>query len=214
MARWQVVLIAGDNAEPVFDNAINWLSGWLASRGVSPGEIHRLSARPREAGVEPATSARVLQRIASLGARPGEGCFVFITSHGKQGAGIRLAASGDFLRPDALAQALSIGCGAVPTVVITSACFSGAFTGGAMRAPNRIIISAARPDRPSFGCQADRTYTVFDECLLGVVQRAPTWRAVYDQSLGCVGQREREMSVLPSQPQAWFGAAVRDLAVR
>src|SRR5215471_6414835 len=66
VARWQVVLVAGDNAQPVFDNAINWLSGWLASRGVAPADIHRLSAHPREPGVEAATSARVLQRVASL----------------------------------------------------------------------------------------------------------------------------------------------------
>jgi len=74
-----------------------------------------------------------------------------------------------------------------------------------MRAPNRLIITAARPDRPSFGCQADRTYTVFDECLLSVLPQASTWRRVYDADLACVRQRERELGVLPSQPQGFFG---------
>ena len=214
VSRWQVVLVAGDNAQPVFDNAVDWLARWLADHGVAPTDIHRLSAHPPDSGVEAASAGAILRRIASLPARPGEGCLVFITSHGKQGAGIHLAYSAEYLRPEPLAQALSMGCGTAPTVVILSACFSGAFTTGAMRAPNRIILSAARPDRPSFGCQADRTYTVFDECLLGVLPRAATWRAVYDQSQGCVREREHQMSVLPSQPQAWFGAAVRDLAVR
>jgi len=99
-------------------------------------------------------------------------------------------------------------------VVILSSCYSGAFTVGAMRAENRIIITAARADRPSFGCEADRTYTVFDECLVAALARAPTWRAVYASSLGCVRTRERQFRMLPSQPQASFGAAVRDLAVR
>jgi len=212
---WQAVLVAGDDAQPVFDNAVDALAHWLAERGVPISDIHRLSASraPRDSTVEPASAERVLQRIASLRAQPGA-CLVFITSHGEREEGIWLADSGEFLRPAALAQALSVGCSAVPTVVILSSCYSGAFTVGAMRAQNRIILSAARADRPSFGCQADRTYTVFDECLLAALPRAPTWRAVYAASLGCVRARERQLAVLPSQPQASFGAAVRDLAVR
>ena len=215
-ARWQAVLVAGDAAEPVFDNAVDAVARWLADRGVPNGDIHRLSAnrQPRDPAVEPASAENILQRIASLRPQPGERCLIFITSHGQRGEGIWLAYSGDYLRPASLARALSVGCAAVPSVVILSSCYSGAFSVGAMRAPNRIILTAARADRPSFGCQADRTYTVFDECLLAVLPRAPTWRAVHAANLGCVQARERRLHVLPSQPQGSFGAAVRDLAVR
>jgi hypothetical protein len=215
--EWQAVLVAGDNAEPVFDNAVATVTHWLEQRGEAAADIHRLSASRATAGdvsVEPATMERVLRRIASLQPRPGERCLVFITSHGKRGEGVWLAADGEFLRPDALARALSIGCGRAPTVVIVSSCYSGAFAAGPMRAPNRIILTAARGDRPSFGCQADRTYTVFDECLLGTLVRASTWRAVYRTNSACVRQREKWLGVLPSQPQAAFGAAVKDLLVR
>ena len=41
---WQVVLGAGDDAEPVFDNATRELGRRLATAGVPPGNIHRLSA--------------------------------------------------------------------------------------------------------------------------------------------------------------------------
>ena len=82
-----------------------------------------------------------------------------------------------------------------------------------MRAANRVIITAARADRPSFGCQADRTYTVFDECLLAALPRSATWRAVYKADRDCVRRRERQLQVLPSQPQASFGKAVRNLSV-
>ena len=210
------MLVAGDNAEPVFDNAVEAVGRWLAARGVPTADIHRLSAtqEPRDPTSEPASAELVLRRIASLRPRAGERCLVFITSHGREGAGIWLAASREYLRPASLAQALSIGCAGVPTVVILSGCYSGAFTKGAMRAPNRIILTAARADRPSFGCQADRTYTVFDECLLASLPRAETWRAVHATSLACVREREQRLHVLPSQPQASFGAAVRDLPVR
>jgi hypothetical protein len=74
-------------------------------------------------------------------------------------------------------------------------------------------MTAARADRPSFGCQADRTYTVFDECLLAALPRARLWRGVFDLSRACVRQRERQMGVLPSEPRHFFGNKVRDLAV-
>ncbi len=212
----RAVLVAGDNAQPVFDNAVNAIGRWLLGRGVPRADIHRLSAsrEPADATVEPASADRILARIASLRAQPGERCLVFITSHGSRDEGIRLAAGNDYLTPSALAQALSLGCGAVPTVVIVSSCYSGAFAAAPMRAPNRIILTAARADRPSFGCQADRTFTVFDECLLATLPQAATWRRVFNLNSSCVRQREKSLNVLPSQPQAAFGPAVRDLAVR
>jgi hypothetical protein len=213
-AGWQAVLVAGDNAEPVFDNAIEAVNRWLLGIGVAANDIFRLSAsaRPFHTASEPASARLILGRIAALRPGRGEGCFVFITSHGQRAQGIWLAASGEFLEPAALARALSAGCRNAPTVVVVSACYSGAFT--AMRAPNRIIMTAARPDRPSFGCQADRTYTVFDECLLAALPQAATWRGVYNGTLGCVRQRESELGVSPSQPQGFFGKAVRKLTIR
>jgi hypothetical protein len=213
--HWQSVLAAGDIAEPVFDNAVAGFSQWLMGRGVPAGDIHRLSASrtPRDTAAEPASAGQLLRRIALLPARPGDRCLMFLTSHGEHGGGVFLAYAGELLTPAALADALSVGCGNVPTVVIVSSCYSGSFAAGPMLAPNRIIMTAARADRPSFGCQADRTYTVFDECLLAALPRARLWRGVFDLSLACVRQREQQMGVLPSEPRHSFGSKVRDLAV-
>jgi hypothetical protein len=211
--RWRAVLAAGDIAEPVFDNAVAGFDQWLAARGVMPADIHRLSARPFDPTTETASAAQLLRRIALLPGRPGDRCLIFVTSHGEHGRGLYLAYYREMLTPAALAQALSAGCANVPTVVIVSSCYSGSFASGPMLAPNRIILTAARPDRPSFGCQADRTYTVFDECLLAALPRSRLWRDVFDASLGCVRQREQQMGVLPSEPRRFFGAKVRDLAV-
>ena len=209
--RWQAVLAAGDNAQPVFDNATEALGRFLGARGVPAADIHQLSAS--DTGAEPSSADRLLGRLASLPIGPGERCLVFITSHGREDEGVWLAHDHEYLQPAALAQALSGGCARVPTVVIVSACFSGAFAKGAMRTPNRIVLTAARSDRPSFGCQADRTYTFFDECLIGALPRAPTWRAVFAETAACVGRIERRLRAQPSEPQAFFGAAVRDLPV-
>jgi len=209
---WQAVLVAGDNAQPVFDNAVASVRNWLAAGGVPAPHIHVLSATPVEGRAEPASAERVLARIAALRPGPGEACLVFVTSHGQRGEGIWLAYSGEFLRPAELAQALSAGCARAPTVVVASGCFTGGFT--ALRAPNRIIVTAARADRPSFGCAVERTYAVFDECLLSSLPQEATWRGVVDATRRCVGQRENDMQATPSEPQATFGTKVRNLRVR
>ena len=214
-ARWQVVLAAGDDAEPVFDNAARALGQRLAAAGVPAANIHRLSASGAEVGaaVEPALANVLLQRIGTLPARPGNRCLIFLTSHGERGAGLWLARSNTAVSPDQLAQALSRGCAAVPTVVVVSACYSGGFATGKMAKPNRIVLTAARNDRPSFGCQVHRVYNFFDECLLGALPKSATWRAVADGSRECVHRMERALGERPSEPQAYFGAVVANLDV-
>ena len=83
-----------------------------------------------------------------------------------------------------------------------------------MAAPNRIVLTAARADRPSFGCAAERTYTVYDSCLLGALPHATTWRGIFIETKGCVELRERQLDAEPSHPQASFGAAVKTLPLR
>jgi hypothetical protein len=214
-ARWQVVLAAGDDAQPVFDNATRALSQRLVAAGVPTENIHRFSASAGEVGaaVEPALANVLLRRIGALPARPGDRCLIFLTSHGSPGAGLWLARSKAALSPDELAQALSRGCAAVPTVVVVSACYSGGFATGKMARPNRIVLTAARNDRPSFGCQVDREYNFFDECLLNALPKSTTWRAVADGSRACVRRMERTLGEQPSEPQAYFGAVVAKLDV-
>jgi peptidase C13-like protein len=214
--HWQIVLVAGDTAQPVFDNAVKAIDLWLVQHGVAAANIHRLaaSADGHDPSIEPATLDRVLGRIADLHARPSEGCFVFITSHGAHNLGIYLSRKDEMLRPSALARALASGCGAVPTVVIVSGCYSGAFARGAMTAPNRIVLTAARADRASFGCSAEQTYTHYDSCLLAALPHATTWLAVSAETKDCVRYRESQYGETPSHPQASFGAAVKTLPLR
>ena len=213
--NWQVVLAAGDDAEPVFDNATREMTRRLAAHGVPIDNIHRLSASSTELGgkVELASADNLLRRISELPAKPGDRCLIFLTSHGERGAGLWLARSNRALSPDELASALSHGCATVPTIVIVSACYSGGFAAGKMAKPNRIILTAARGDRPSFGCQAHRTYNFFDECLLGVLPQSATWRAVFNGADRCVRRMEQALGMRPSEPQAYFGGKVGTLQV-
>jgi Peptidase C13 family len=212
---WQVVLAAGDDAEPVFDDATRTLAQRLRVAGVPAGNIHRLSASSAElrSGTEPATAENLLRRIADLPAQPGDRCLIFLTSHGEHNAGLWLVRSQRALHPEELAQALSRGCAAVPTVVIVSSCYSGGFAGGPMAKPNRVILTASHRDRPSFGCQAERTYTFFDGCLLGALPKAVSWKGVFAAAKGCVTRQEHALGERPSEPQAYFGEATANVPV-
>jgi hypothetical protein len=208
------VLAAGDDHEPVFDDATRSLAQRLRNAGVPAQNIRRLSASSSEirSGIAPATADNLLRSIASMPARPGDRCFIFLTSHGEYNEGLWLARSQSALRPQELAQALSRGCAAVPTVVVVSACYSGGFAAGVMRAPNRIILTASRRDRPSFGCQVARTYSFFDGCFLRAWPTTDDWRSVFRATSACVSREEKALGEPPSQPQAYFGPAASGLS--
>ena len=212
--HWRAVLVAGDGRLRVFDDAVASMADWLHQRGVGPDEIARLSATPATIaghGADSASWGHILHAIRDMKAGPGEACLVYVTSHGIRGEGVELSFDGAVLWPGELDRALAIGCGNAPTVAIVSACFSGSFAAPPMERANRIVITAARADRTSFGCSADQTYTYFDRCLLANLDRAPTWQALFDAARACVEQRERRNRFVSSQPQGWFGQAVAEM---
>ena len=212
--RYKAVLVAGDGELPVFDNAAEALAGYLGERGVAAGDVQRLSARRAVVGrdgVRSATLEHVLAAVEGMKPGPGEGCLVFASSHGAIGQGLVLTAGGvQVLRPAALDGALVRGCGDAPTAVVVSGCFTGIFAETPMARPNRFVLTAARRDRPSFGCGAGETLTFFDRCLLEGLKAGGTWELAAVRAKGCVTGLERAKRVRPSEPQVWRGPAVAD----
>lgn len=208
---YKAVLIAGDGSLPVFDNAMDGVAADLRRAGAA-SDIVRLSGTGAGRSL-PATVGNVVEAIAAMRPAAGQGCLVFATSHGVHGGGLYLSAEEEVLTPATLDRALQAGCGSAPTVVVVSSCFSGSFAQAPMARPNRVILTAARVDRTSFGCGAGETYTVYDRCLLGRLDKRGTWPVAYDAIRRCVGAEERREGVTPSLPQAWFGGAVAGLTL-
>ena len=91
-------------------------------------------------------------------------------------------------------------------MVVISACFSGVFI-PALAGPDRLILTAARRDRSSFGCGEADTYPFFDGCILDALARAGDFLAAGGEARACVARREREEHMSPpSQPQVYVGA--------
>jgi hypothetical protein len=211
--QWHAVLIAGDDAEPAFDNAVSAMADRLAAFGVPRRQMALLSSSGRQG--RPATAENIRRAFAGLSPGAGEGCFVFVTSHGAPREGLVLTRAKAMLSPDTLAGLLDAACGRHPTVVIASGCFSGSFAeGDAMPLATRIVLTAARDDRPSFGCNASQRYTVFDRCVLESLKPGLLWAEVMRRARRCVTAAEQALGVdRPSSPQLSVGTAVAGLAV-
>ncbi|HYF06882.1 MAG TPA: C13 family peptidase [Acetobacteraceae bacterium] len=211
--RWHAVLAAGDGSLPVWDNAVQRLVAGLDSAGALAAPPRRLTSSGKQRDLPLATSDAVLRAVAALRPGAGEGCLVFVTSHGIPQEGLSMTASPTRpLTPRALDAALARGgCAEAPTLVIISGCYSGDFARLLAR-PNRAVMTASRADRPSFGCGAGFRFTVFDECLLDALEARPAlWTEAVARTRSCVTARERQMNVEPSEPQASLGHGVAGL---
>ena len=208
---WKAVLIAGDDSEPAFDNAVDAMAEKLHGYGLRREDIVVLKASAGDG--QRADGSHIGDAFAALTPSRSDGCFVFITSHGGNDRGLVMTAAHSFLTPGDLDELLDEHCADKPTVVIASGCFSGMFAKGrVMPTPNRTILTAARSDRTSFGCNASRHFTVFDECVLDGIDRGRPWQDVMERTRACVSRYETEEDFQPpSEPQIYVGSNVEGL---
>jgi hypothetical protein len=215
-ADWAAIVVAGDahahsgGPSEAFDNARRDVARALISAGFQPQNLREFSTQPRRYKPAPGKSDidGLYDALRALADRAQEGCLVYFTSHG---APEGVVVDDRLLAPGVLGAMLDQTCGKRPTVVIISACFSGVFV-PELAEPNRMVLTAARPDRSSFGCgEADR-YPYFDDCFLHEFPAAHDFPALGRAVQGCVARRERETGAQPpSEPQLSVGAALRPL---
>jgi hypothetical protein len=208
---WKAVLIAGDDSEPAFDNAVDAMAAKLEGYGLRPHDIVTLKASG--SGRLRANRTNIQDAFSQLAPAPSDGCFVFITSHGVPRRGLFMKAVEGALSPRELDRLLDRSCAENPTVVIASGCYSGIFASGwPMLAPNRTILTAAQSDRASFGCNAERRFTIFDQCVLEHLEAGQPWKAVMERLRACVSRSEDETNASPpSNPQIHVGGEVEAL---
>ena len=214
-SSWSAVVVAGDwhahdgGPSEAFDNARRDVSLALVRAGFDPQNIRQFSVRPeRYADTHPEKTG--MQAIASamkaLSEQARGGCLFYISSHGSPGGALL---DQGILQPGALATWLDQSCGARPTVVVISACFSGVFV-PTLAKPNRMVLTAARPDRTSFGCGQDNKYPYFDDCFLSSMDKAHDFGGLSGTVKECVRVREiAERMSPPSEPQVWVGPQLR-----
>jgi len=216
-ANWTAIVVAGDwhahSGAPseVFDNARRDLAHAFITAGFSPDHVRQFSMRPERYPAEAPLKSdleSINGELSRLTAIAPAGCLVYFTSHG---APTGIVVGGAIWNETTMAQIVDDACGKRPTVVVISACFSGALM-SAVDGPNRMVLTAARPDRTSFGCgEADR-YTFFDTCVLQQLPLVGDFAALGSAVRACVALREQDLHAWPpSEPQISVGAALRPM---
>ena len=208
---WATAVIAADwrdgGGQPieVFDNARRDVAQGFIEAGLPRESLVDYSLRPDVA--DPVTAAEALQGVAAATARAPRGCLLYFTSHGSPD-GIVFGPDA-MISPAAMANLVRQWCGARPTVVVVSACYSGVFV-NALAGPNRMILTAASRDRTSFGCGAEETYPWFDGCVIETLPAATDFLALAAGARACVARKEREAGItVPSEPQLYVGAEMQ-----
>jgi hypothetical protein len=109
--------------------------------------------------------------------------------------------------PDNLSAALR-DSGIRWRVIVISACYAGAFI-DALKDEHTAIIAAADADRTSFGCSDDRDLTYFGEAFYrDALPGADSLRQAFGLASLAISKREQQEDVIPSRPQAYFGAEI------
>jgi Peptidase C13 family len=95
-----------------------------------------------------------------------------------------------------------------PAVIVVSACFSGSFIDD-ISAPDRLVITAARGDRSSFGCRDGAEWTEFGQSFFDRALRAePDPRKAFPVAAEDVARKEAVDGLTPSLPQMSEGSGV------
>ena len=215
-ASWAAVVVAGDwqqhNAPSwSFDYARRDIATALVSIGFEQANIRQFSSRPEWLPEEqpPKTSSRAVRRALNEMVGQGRtGCLFYLSTHGRKDGTVWL---GEYtISPNELRDMLDSTCGARPTIVVISACYSGAFI-PALQTPQRYVLTAARADRQSLRCGA-RKYPEFDGCFLEALPGAHDFIALAQAAQACIARREHEGQIAPpSEPQLFVGDVIAPL---
>jgi hypothetical protein len=213
-ADWAAIVVAGDwhahdgSPSEIFDNSRHDVTKDLLALGFAKDNVQQFSVRPERYTADapgPSDSQSIANALWDLSNRTSGGCLVYFSSHGSPD-GVVLGDS--TLSPDSLKSMLNNTCSDRPTVVIISACFSGVFV-KPLAAPNRMVLTAARPDRTSFGCGATNKYPYFDQCVLSSWPGTNDFPGLAHTVQNCVAEREKkEKMTPPSEPQLYIGDSV------
>ena len=214
---WAAVVVAGDwhahsgGPSEAFDNARRDVSAALEHAGFQAANLRQYSVRPeryKDTHPEKTDVNTIYDDMVQLAGKAPGGCLFYLSSHGSPGGAI---IDQDILPPGVLDALLDKACGAKPTVVVISACFSGVYVPQLARS-NRVILTAARPDRTSFGCGEEDKYPYFDDCFLQSIKGAHDFPGLGRTVQACVAKKEIDTGMKPpSEPQLFIGGGLKPI---
>lgn len=206
------ILGAGYAHEGVFGREVRAAADLLEADFDAGGRIVRMINDDNDPTGYPLLNRGNLQTALERVARAMNGediLFMYLTSHGGPGA-----LSTQFypvitrdIGPADIDRALT-EAGIGNAVVVISACYSGSFT-EALKRPDRLILTAARADRTSFGCSDKAEWTEWGRAFfVDALPDARDPRAAALRARDLVAERETALGLEPSEPQIVEGDAI------
>lgn len=96
-------------------------------------------------------------------------------------------------------------------VLIVSACYSGSLI-PILRGDTTLILTAARDDRTSFGCNNENAWTYFGDAYFNQALRTETsFISAFDKAKDTIAAWEKRDGLTPSEPQMFVGDGIRTL---
>jgi len=207
-----VVGFAGDGAEDVFRNEVEYLESLMTQRFGAKDRVVSLVnhvdsfTRPRPL----ATLPNLRQALAGVGRimdREEDLLLLFLTTHGTPDHRLFVQLPPVFeatITPRQLRTALDAS-GIRNRVVVVSACYSGGFI-PALRSPDTLLLTAARKNRPSFGCGSDSTATYFGRAwMVDGLNETTDFIAAFESAKLRIAAQEKAEDFRASQPQIDIG---------
>ena len=211
---WAAIVVAADYRahsgadSEVFDNARRDIAADLVSIGFASNNVMQFSMRPERYPLQAPRHSdpqTISTSLWDLSNSTNSGCFAYFTSHGNPDG---IAVNDDVFSPKQMNQMITNACGYRPTVVVVAACFSGVFV-PVLSAPNRLVLTASRPDRTSFGCGEQLKYTYFDDCFLQNFPASGDFPDLARNTIACIAAREKKEGIkYSSEPQLSIGTDV------
>ena len=207
--------VAGDGTEDVFRNEAEYFATLMRRRFHARGVVSLVSSRD-SLGAKPRPLASYDNLYdAVMGAarrmdRREDILLLYLTMHGSRDHALALHFPPyveDALDPDDLRFVLD-EAGIHNRVIVISACYSGGFI-RRLRNADTLVLTAARHDRPSFGCGADSTATFFGRAwLVEGRNRGTSFVGAFGHAQGRIRAWERADGVDASHPQMSEGARI------
>jgi hypothetical protein len=155
---------------------------------------------------------RALERVGKAMNADEDLLVLYVSAHGERDhrlsawqPPLELAA----LTPTSLARMLH-DSGIKWRVIVVSACYSGGFV-EPLRDDNTIVITAAAPDRASFGCEAGRDFTYFGQAFFrDALARTPSFTEAFEIARQLVTQQEAAERLPASLPQIAVGRSIAE----
>jgi Peptidase C13 family len=204
--------LGGTADQSVFLAEVESVSGILeAQYGAGERTLKLANSQDHPTRYPMANRENLARALKEIGARQGaeDLAFLFLTSHGKQdlfSLDFHEAGTTDLTATEFRAMLDDSGIGAA--VIVVSACFSGSFIDD-IAAEDRLIITAARKDRTSFGCRDGAEWTEFGQSFFDLALRADADpRRAFPVAAADVARKELADGLTPSEPQISAGAAI------